>query len=412
MNLRSVTSSWLTGFGKRPIIGAVHCRAPRAVLIATLLLVFLDAFGAAGRRDGDVVAQQNEPSDIPKPFLLVEGWFDRNYVSDLYAFDLNGTLIRRLTSEPLPTNALAAVAPGRGDPFFIANASAFYGLSLRHNILMAIHAANVRVPTLSPDGDTIAFVIVPEDTAGARAADSPPAPIVRVMPVSARSTWRPAQVPLAAGIVASEMTFAPDGKHVLITHWTGDLTAQLLLIDLTNGVSRTVLAGDDVAYYEPVFAPDGKSLLAVREDLTAGRWSIVSLAWPAATAPGVVLTSPRGVQLSTPTFLADGGRFLFYQGSALARATVDGKTVDAIFGDLDGKERNWPPQSTVHRAHPGRASWMPRVVNRYLARVEWRQLENPAAPAVPEVILIDVQTKQRTTIPMPTGRVFAAVVVE
>ena len=59
-----------------------------------------------------------------------------------------------------------------------------------------------------------------------------------------------------------------------------------------------------------------------------------------------------------------------------------------------------------------RAGWLPRVVTRYLARVEYRERESPAADPLTDVIVIDVQTMQRTTIPMPAGLVRAAVVVE
>jgi hypothetical protein len=65
-----------------------------------------------------------ETGQIVKPFLLVEGRFDRNYVDDRYAFTMGGRLIKRLTGEPLPASQLVAVAPVSGDPFFVGNASA------------------------------------------------------------------------------------------------------------------------------------------------------------------------------------------------------------------------------------------------------------------------------------------------
>jgi hypothetical protein len=207
------------------------------------------------------------------------------------------------------------------------------------------------------------------------------------------------------------MTFTPDGEHVLITHWAGNRTAQLLLVDLKDGASRTVLASEGLSYYGPAFAPDGKSLLAVREDFAAGRWAIVSLAWPSGKDLAVIVTAPRGVSLSTPIFLADGKRFLFLQDDTLVRATLDGKIVEPIFGRLDQKDRQWNP-GLVDRRRPGRAGWTPQVVDRYFARVEWRERETPTADPTADLIVIDVQTGQQTRVPMPSDRIRIAVVVE
>jgi hypothetical protein len=196
----------------------------------------------------------------------------------------------------------------------------------------------------------------------------------------------------------------------LATRLPRDRTARLLLVDLRSGASRTVLADDGWSYYEPVFAPDGASLLAVREDWGAGRWSIVSLAWPIVNAPTIVLTGPRDVQLSTPIFLADGVRFMFQQERALARATLDGRTVEALAGDLNPIDRAWPP-GIIDRRNPARSGWMPRVVTRYFARIEGDERASPADDPVADLVVSDVQT-QRTTIPMRGGPILAAVVVE
>lgn len=368
---------------------------------------------------GKSMAQQGESSQPTKPFLLVEGEFDRNHVSDLYTFEMNGKLIKRLTSEPLPGNYLAAVAPGLGDPYF--SSSALFGISLRQNILMAVNVGDVRLPALSPDGKTIAFVTTPEAPPGSdnganrrgTGEYSGPPLFLRVQTGINSSPRSSMHFPLPAGVVPSEMTFTPDGQHVLITHWAGDLTAQLLLVDLKNGATRTALAADGLpySYYAPAFAPDGKSLLVVRENFSAGLWDIVSFAWPDAKTPTVIVTAPRGVSLSTPMFLADGKRFLFFQEDTLARATLDGKTIDPLFGDLIQEARGWVP-AVVDRRRPVRAGWIPQVVARYFAHVEWRPRGTPTADPAADLVVIDVQTGQRTTVPMPSGRVRKAVVVE
>ncbi len=395
-----------------PSMNAYRLRFPMAMLLLAL--------------GGNAIAQQSESGQPAKPFLLVEGWFDRNYdrsyAPDLYTFEMNGKPIKRLTSEPLPASELAAVAPGLGDPYILSTFvySAFFGVSLRQNILMAVHAGHVRVPAISPDGGTTAFVIAPETPPGGDTGASSrqrgdeysgPPLILRVQPGIAGSPWRPTQFPLPAGVVPSEMTFTPDGEHVLITHWAGDLTAQLLLVDLKNGATRTVLAADGLSYYAPAFAPDGKSLLVVRENFNTGFWDILSLAWPDAKTPTVILTAPRGVSLSTPVFLADGKRFLFFQEDTLARATLDGKTIDPLFGNLIQESRGWVP-AAVDRRRPVRAGWIPQVVTRYFAHVEPRERETPTAAPTADLVVIDVQTGQRTTVPMPSSQIRKAAVVE
>jgi hypothetical protein len=252
--------------------------------------------------------------------------------------------------------------------------------------------------------------------AGARNDSLSPQFALRVRPVGPGSR-RPVQLLLPADVVPSEMTFAPDGQHVLITHWVGDSIAQLVLADLNTGAISRVLADPRASHYQPVFAPDGRSLLAVREELHEGRWFIVSIPWPLAkgagdeggtNSPTVVLTSPQGVSFSTPIFMADGKRFLFHHGDALARATLDGKTIEALAGEFDLRYRDW---RFIERARPTRPGWLPTVVTRYFAWVEWHTRASPTAAPSADVIIIDVQTKERRTVPLPGG-VRVAVVVE
>jgi hypothetical protein len=400
-----------------------QARAVRGGILTVALATLGTAATFASARVADAVAKSNEQEGIPKPFLLIEGWLDRNYVSDLYAYSLDGKLIRRLTSEPLPTCGLVAITPGGTEVFFVANASALYGLSLRHNVLWSLHSSNAETPAVSRLGDAIAFVTrtdaPPGTTRGAVPANAAGRPLaLRVRPLFAGG---PSQFLLPADVVPSEMAFAPDGQHVLIANWVRGGNAQLVLANLTTGAITPVIADARFSYYQPVFAPDGKSLLAVREDYHNGRWSIVSLPWPAvrggtgaANAPTVLLTGPLGVSLSMPIFVADGKHFLYHQEDALVRATLDGKSVEPLAGAFDQKDREWFPGmgNLGNRVRPTRPSWLPTVVTRYFARVEWHERKDSSAPAMADLIIIDVQTKERRVVPIRAGNFRAAVVVE
>ena len=396
------------------------------MLFIALLAMFATAGEVTAARSVADIATSTQRPSIAKPHLIIEGWLDRNYTSDLYAFDFEGKLLRRLTSEPLPACDLVAVARSGNEIFFVGNASALYGLSLRNDVLWSLHSEGVLAPAVSPRGEAIAFVVTPEawsitpPTARADAGARPLA--LRVRPVLGGSRWRtPVQFSLPSTVVPSEMTFAPDSLHVLITSWARGGNAQLVLADLTTGAITPVISDSRYSYYQPVFAPDGKSLLAVREDLDAGRWSIVSIPWPIASSgeaganrATVVLTGPRGVSISTPIFMADGKRFLFHQNDALARATLDGKTVEPLAGNLDQNDRQWSPlmRHLVDRAQPTRASWLPSVVTRYFARLEYHPRTDFSAPATADVIIIDVETKERRVVPIPRRALQAAVIVE
>jgi hypothetical protein len=212
----------------------------------------------------------------------------------------------------------------------------------------------------------------------------------------------------------AEMVFTPDGGQVLITYWPNYGSGRIIRVDLKSGDATTLLGDDHFSYNGPVFAPDGRTLLVVREDLDAARWSIVALPWPAANSPTAIITGPRGIRLSEPIFLGDGNRFLFRQRDALASATLDGRNVEALFGELDQKDVEGPflRNMGVRRSNPVRPGWLPHVVTRYLATTQPRERASPTAPPQADVVLYDLQTRQRTVIPLANGQVKRVVVVE
>jgi hypothetical protein len=353
-------------------------------------LVLLAAL-AGVTRGGEVAA---EPPLRP-PYLLVEAWFDRPYCSDLYAFDLDGKLLRRLTREPLPTCALAAASAGSGGQIlFVANASALYDLSLRHNLISSIHSGNVGPVALSPAGHAVAYTTTPFAGGGQ---------VLRVQPLIAGAAVERLEMPVPDE--PTELALTPDGKHVLLTTWASG-RAELIACDLTTHVRRPFLNSPTHSFYQPTFASDGKSFLAVREDRSAGEWAVVSVSWPAGdvrivrrAGPGHLLAEPRPTQ--------DGRYVLFTQDGILARCTPDGQNVTGLSGPLDERPRPVSPRSIEKRALPRRATLSSAPVGRYVAHVE--SGEPPRAGAV---IVIDVLSGEKRTMILPAGKLVRAGILE
>jgi hypothetical protein len=107
-----------------------------------------------------VISAQAGPPPVPwaKPYLIVEAWKDRKWVSDLYVYDLAGHEIKRLTATPLPTCHIIAVSPQGTEIAFEANAMSSYVFSLRHDALWPLHVGRTPCAAFSSDGNYTAYV--------------------------------------------------------------------------------------------------------------------------------------------------------------------------------------------------------------------------------------------------------------
>ena len=140
--------------------------------VALLLLVGLIACSAYADTPAAAPA-------VAPPRLLVEGWLDREGVSDLYIYDLAGKREKRLTDKPLPTCVSQAISPDGHDVAFVANAGALHVLSVKHHVLSTLHAGRTGAVAFSHDSSAAAFVVLSTDR------NAPAA--IRVKPVRAGS---------------------------------------------------------------------------------------------------------------------------------------------------------------------------------------------------------------------------------
>ena len=357
------------------------------------MLAFVAAAWGAGPAAADGPATRPAPAALATPYLVVEGWFDRPFCSDLYAFALDGTPLRRLTREPLPSCALAGVSADGARVMFVANASALYALHVPHDLVAPLHAGGIGAVAIAPDGRSAAYVANGFEPGAGRS--------IRAQPLVAgadveRTAVRVAQDP-------TELAVAPGARQVVFTAWTAG-RAELFRCDLAGRTVEPFLTDPAASFYAPAFAPDGKSLLAVREGAADGESAIVSVAWPAGTTT-VLRRGPRGVRLADPVYTADGQTVLFDQGGVLSRMAADGRGAEGLSGELDDTPRPATPLRASDRALPVRASSAPLVAGRWVARVE---------PGEPDgrLVVIDVRTKERKVVPLPKGHLSRAVVVQ
>ncbi len=333
------------------------------------------------------------PPALPKPFIIVEAWHDREYCSDLYAYDFEGRLLRRLTQKPLPSCSLQAVAGDGGQVTFVANASALYNLNMRWESLVALHGGDADAVAMPADGKGVAYV--------ARGFQKDAGQFLYVQPLVAGAPFKKIELPLKE--TPAEMVFAPDGKRLLLTIWTGG-RARIDSGDLESRKIAGWMSDGRVSYCQPTFAPDGRSVAAIGENLETGEWTIVSKAWPEGEIR-VLRAGPRGVPLGLPIFTADGQYLLFWQSGIWARMPAGGGGAEGLSGDLDDRPRAPIPRGLMDRPRPMRGGSLPLSVGRWFAYIEHEQPDG-------KLVLIEVRTKEKKTVPLPKGKVVRAVVVE
>ena len=146
-------------------------------------------------------------------------------------------------------------------------------------------------------------------------------------------------------------SFSPDGAKLLYTTWNDETRGQVVERDLASGSER-VLTSVRGLYYGPRYAPDGRSIVFVRD---SGN-SMIGSAW--GRDAGLYVMSAAGGEARKiaddgrePQFNADGSRVLFLTGGGLSkklmsvglhgeqpREVLDLKYVDAVSMSPDGRQ--------------------------------------------------------------------------
>jgi Tol biopolymer transport system component/imidazolonepropionase-like amidohydrolase len=145
--------------------------------------------------------------------------------------------------------------------------------------------------------------------------------------------------------------FSPDGTKLLFTTWNDETRGQVVERDLTSGSERVLTTVRGI-YYGPRYAPDGQSIVFVRD---SGN-SMIGSAWGRDAGLYVMPAAggePRKVADDgrEPQFNADGSRVLYLTGGGLSkklmsvglhgeqpREVLDLKYVDAVSVSPDGKQ--------------------------------------------------------------------------
>jgi hypothetical protein len=366
---------------------------PMRIHFLLLVVVPLRMLGFPCQAADGQSASSEYPLALPKPYVVVEAWHDREYCSDLYAYDFDGKMLRRLTDRPLPSCNLMAVSENGDQVTFIANASAFYNLSTRHDLIAPLHAGNVEAVAMVTGGSGVAYTACGFEWGNGQ--------FLYVQPLVGGAPLKRIEIELLA--TPQELAFSPEGKKILLTMWNGD-RARIDYCDLESRKFEAWMSDPNVSYYEPTFAPDGGSVAAICESLDTGEWTIVSKGWPAGDVK-TLRAGPRGVAMSTPIFTADGKHLLFWQGGVLARMTVEGGEAEGLSGEVDNTPQAVVPLGLLDRPRPARSASMPLVVGRWIAFIDYVK---PGG----RLVVIDVRTKEKKIVPLPKGKLVRAVVVE
>ncbi len=340
---------------------------------------------------------QNGPPPVPwpKPYLIVEAWGDRQYVSDLYVYDLNGKRLARLTQEPLPSCYSPVLSPDGSELVFTANAMNLYALSLRYNLINALYVGTPGAAAFSADGRRLAFV--------GRTSDAAPRASLNVSPLYEEAKKTPvAPIPLDADPNdIQDLAFSPERSRIVYAQWHGD-KADLKVCDLATRTCSMLLSQTERSFYEPIFAPDGKTLLFVREDHEV--CSLMSLRWPEKN-PSVFKTFPRGYDLSMPTFTRDGKHIVFSLGGVIGWMDTNGDHTEGLSRPLPVTDLP-PMRGFRDRARPVRApgAWLD-VSQNYVVYREWKDEKSA-------LMMVDLRTKAIRKVPITANHIGAALLVE
>ena len=224
---------------------------------------------------------------------------------------------------------------------------------------------------------------------------------LHVQPLVAGAPFERIEIQLKA--LTSELKFAPEGRKLLLTVWGGG-PAAIHCCDLESRKIEPWISDPAFSFFEPTFAPDGKSVAAIRESLDTGECAIVSKAWPTGEVT-VLRTGPHGASMSSPIFSADGKHLLFVENGVLARMAADGGEAEGLSGEMDNRPRQAIPPGARCRRMPMRPSSTPLVVGRWISCIDYEKPDG-------RLVIIDVQTKEKKIVPLPNGKLMRAVVVE
>ncbi len=167
----------------------------------------------------------------------------------------------------------------------------------------------VQAPRQSPDGKSVAFTALGGLYVQSLAPGAMPTRIV------AQDAFQPA--------------WSPDGKSLVYVTWTAQDGGHVWTVAASGGTPRK-LTRFPAFYTQPVFTPDGRSVVALRanhydrlralSEIDPTRPTDI-IAMPAQGGPARLITHAMGARL--PHFAADG-RLLFYSGAGVSSVPLTG----------------------------------------------------------------------------------------
>jgi len=166
-------------------------------------------------------------------------------------------------------------------------------------------------PAWSRDGQWLAFQSGALDDVGADGTGvNPPSTIwtIRADGNDAKQITNPANPDAGHGAPS----WSPDSKHIVFVSSFGG-SSGLWSIG-ADGTGLVRLAGQASGYYDPVYSPDGKSVLygAVAADTNYGLWQLrVSTDTSSALGQPVQITNSSGIRIKNLAFSADGKKLIY-----------------------------------------------------------------------------------------------------